>query len=333
MPRIDGVMQLLPGTYGEPDTTIKSVPYNAQLDDFVNDANSARPITAGGTDATTAAGARTNLLGVGATVDNTVPRFNGTAGAMQTSSVVIDDNNVVIAPATVSGTSATVQSYTGANQVQAFGTSTAGVLIHNSDTSGSGFLTFGDGAVAGRVGYNHSTNTMTLIANNVTVATLTGSLALQVNGQSDALAGINFEVKDSAGNSDFWVRGDGLTFALGSYNSTTATAANVAFSGSGALQRSTSAAKYKTDVQPVTKEALEKFKQLEGISYRSLCEGDDKDRRFTGIIADQAHALDLRDLVLYGKNGDVEGFAYERCTAYLIEWNKEIERKLEAMSK
>lgn len=266
-------------------------------------------------------------------VDNTVPRFNGTAGALQTSGVVINDSDVVIAAANVSGTSATVQSYTGANQVQAFGSTTAGVLVHNSSTSGSGFLTFGDGAVAGRVGYDHSTDTMTLVAANTTVATLTGALALQVNGKSDALAGINFEVKDSAGNSDFWVRGDGLTFALGSYNSTTASAANVTFSGTGALQRSTSARKYKTDIQPITSEALAKFKQLEGISYRSLCEGDDKDRRFTGIVADQAHELDLNDLVIYGENGDVEGFAYERCTAYLIEWIKNMERKLEAMSK
>lgn len=269
-------------------------------------------------------------------VDNTIPRFHGTAGALQTSGVVINDSDVVIAAASVSGTSATVQSYTGANQVQAFGTSTAGILIHNTSTTGSGFLTFGDsasgGSIAGRIGYDHSTDTMTLLANNTTVATLTGSLAMQINGKSDALSGINFDVKDSAGNSDFWVRGDGLTFALGSYNSTTATAANVAFSGTGALQRSTSAAKYKTDVQPITSEALARFKQLDGISYRSLCDGDDKDRRFTGVIADQAHALDLKDLVIYGESGEIEGFAYERCTAYLIEWNKEIERKLEAKS-
>ncbi len=61
MPRIDGVMQLLPGTYGEPDTTIKSVPYNAQLDDFVNEMNTARPISAGGTGAINVTDARTNL--------------------------------------------------------------------------------------------------------------------------------------------------------------------------------------------------------------------------------------------------------------------------------
>jgi hypothetical protein len=61
MPRINGVMQVLPGTYGEPDTPIKSAPYNAQVDDFVNEANGARPIAAGGTGATNATQARQNL--------------------------------------------------------------------------------------------------------------------------------------------------------------------------------------------------------------------------------------------------------------------------------
>lgn len=65
MPYVNGVFQLLPGSYGgPPNTPIKSTPYNAQLDDFVNAHNTARPVTAGGTGATNAADARTNL-GVG----------------------------------------------------------------------------------------------------------------------------------------------------------------------------------------------------------------------------------------------------------------------------
>lgn len=51
-------------------------------------------IADGGTGASTAAGARTNLglVGSGST-DNTLPRFDGTAGALQTSGVTVDDSN------------------------------------------------------------------------------------------------------------------------------------------------------------------------------------------------------------------------------------------------
>lgn len=61
MPRTGGVYSPPAGTKGVSNTTIQSVPYNAFVDDLAADANAARPITAGGTGATTASGARTAL--------------------------------------------------------------------------------------------------------------------------------------------------------------------------------------------------------------------------------------------------------------------------------
>jgi len=61
MPRTGGVYSPPAGTKGVSNTTIQSVPYNAFVDDLTADANAARPVTAGGTGATTASGARTNL--------------------------------------------------------------------------------------------------------------------------------------------------------------------------------------------------------------------------------------------------------------------------------
>lgn len=61
MPRTGGVYNPPAGTKGVSNTTIQSVPYNAFVDDLTDDANAARPVTAGGTGATTASGARTNL--------------------------------------------------------------------------------------------------------------------------------------------------------------------------------------------------------------------------------------------------------------------------------
>lgn len=62
MPRNgSGVYSKAAGSTAQTLTTISSTAYNATIDDLVDDANAARPIVAGGTGATTAAGARTNL--------------------------------------------------------------------------------------------------------------------------------------------------------------------------------------------------------------------------------------------------------------------------------
>ncbi|MEZ5781808.1 MAG: tail fiber protein [Rhizobiaceae bacterium] len=59
-----GAFNLLPGTYGLPNTTIKSGPYNAAVDDFAQAINTPRPISGGGTGATNAEDALENLGGI-----------------------------------------------------------------------------------------------------------------------------------------------------------------------------------------------------------------------------------------------------------------------------
>lgn len=61
MPRVNGVYQIPPGTYGVPNTTIESAKYNAFVDDIAADANAPRPVTAGGTGSATAVGGNDNL--------------------------------------------------------------------------------------------------------------------------------------------------------------------------------------------------------------------------------------------------------------------------------
>lgn len=62
MPRDgSGIYSKAAGTTAVSGQTIESAKYNSQVDDMVADLNAARPITAGGTGATTAAGAQTNL--------------------------------------------------------------------------------------------------------------------------------------------------------------------------------------------------------------------------------------------------------------------------------
>lgn len=63
MPRVGGVYSVPTASRNDATsgTTISSAPYKALLDDLETDLNAARPVTAGGTGATTAAGARTAL--------------------------------------------------------------------------------------------------------------------------------------------------------------------------------------------------------------------------------------------------------------------------------
>lgn len=93
MPRTGGVYNAPAGTKGVPNTTIQSAPYNALVDDLVLDANGARPITAGGTGATNATDARTNLGALAAADLLAAP----------TKAVPVDNDGVVITDSEDSG--------------------------------------------------------------------------------------------------------------------------------------------------------------------------------------------------------------------------------------
>ena len=78
MPRNgSGIYSKPSGTNAVSGTTIESSKYNAQVDDLVVDANAPRPVPAGGTGASNAAGARGNL-GVPTSLDD-VNAIQGTA--------------------------------------------------------------------------------------------------------------------------------------------------------------------------------------------------------------------------------------------------------------
>lgn len=81
MPRSSGVYSAPPGTTVAANTTIESAKYNAFVADLVADANAPRPVSAGGTDASTPDGAL-NSLG-GTTVGKDVFRAATKAAARQ----------------------------------------------------------------------------------------------------------------------------------------------------------------------------------------------------------------------------------------------------------
>lgn len=93
---------------------------------------------------------------------------------------------------------------------------------------------------------------------------------------------------------------DGVSFPAAG---TTASAANAfldnAASPANRLLRSTSSIRYKTDVRDVDSADVAKLFDLRPISYKSLCEGDDKELRWYGLIAEEVADV-LPRMVHYG---------------------------------
>lgn len=97
----NGIYSVPVGTEGVAGQPIESAKYNAFLTDLTAGMNAVRPVTLGGTGTSSVAGIR-GVLGIPTTtVDNTIPRFDGTAGAMQTSGVTIGDTGNIVTTGTI----------------------------------------------------------------------------------------------------------------------------------------------------------------------------------------------------------------------------------------
>jgi len=112
--------------------------------------------------------------------------------------------------------------------------------------------------------------------------------------------------------------------------STTASAAN-AYLDNGAsnnLLRSTSSVKYKTDLQVIS-DAEQIVMRLKPISYRSLAEADDKERRWYGLVAEEVADIDPQ-LVNLNENHEPDGVQYDRVGVLLLALVQEMHHKLTA---
>lgn len=101
-------------------------------------------------------------------------------------------------------------------------------------------------------------------------------------------------------------------YALGVYDTTTASAANVVVEATGRLVRSTSSIKYKRDVEPVSIASLLRFDLVSPVRYTSRTDG----RQYFGFIAEDLHRAGLPELVTY-HNGLPDGVQYGHITAIL----------------
>ncbi len=111
------------------------------------------------------------------------------------------------------------------------------------------------------------------------------------------------------------------------YNQTTSAGANVFVAPDGALIRSSSARKYKTDIQDAENDYGKKLIEFtpqkwidkaEKKRYEEDPENNKKPGYYYGLIADDLDAAGLDMLVNYGAEGEVEGINYDRLAVALL---------------
>lgn len=121
----------------------------------------------------------------------------------------------------------------------------------------------------------------------------------------------------------------GFFSARGSKDRTTAVAANCHIdSTDGAIYRSTSSIKYKTDVADYTK-GLEELKTLRPVTYKGINNGD---ITFAGLIAEEVHDAGFSEFVMYNSEHEPEGLAYGNMIALAVKAIKELSDKLDTLT-
>ena len=118
-------------------------------------------------------------------------------------------------------------------------------------------------------------------------------------------------------------------YTIGTYDTTSASAANVVVETTGRLVRSTSSRRYKTGIRDLPDWAVNKFDELHPVLYRS------KDapygRPYGGLIAEEVDSVGLGLFVEYGTTGQPEGVMYSHLVALLIAKVQQQEKRIEAL--
>jgi len=169
-------------------------------------------------------------------------------------------------------------------------------------------------------------------AGNVGVAS-TGltNVRFRVKGSGTGSADYTIYGENSAATLLFYVRNDGVfntgLAANSPYNLTTASAANCFINSDGALYRSTSSLRYKSDVADAA-HGLADVLKLRSVTYKAKNDGDTV---FGGLIAEEVHDAGLTEFVAYDKEGRPDALHYGNMVALLVKAVQELKAELEAL--
>ena len=154
---------------------------------------------------------------------------------------------------------------------------------------------------------------------------------LRVTGAGATSATYATYMDTSGGAQLFSVRNDGAFFTgthtNSPYNLTTASAANCFINADGALYRSTSSLRYKSDVADAA-HGLADVLKLRSVTYKAKNDGDTV---FGGLIAEEVHDAGLTEFVTYDKEGRPDALHYGNMVALLVKAVQELKAELEAL--
>ena len=254
---------------------------------------------------------------------------SGSAGLKTTAN---SDGTLALQTTTSGGTATTALTINttqaiGVGSTPSFGTS-GQVLTSGGSTASPTWTTVSASqwTTSGSDIYYNSGNVLVGTTSN---SSLSGPAIKLVGGTNTSGANHTFYLTYSNNTQTFALRNDGYVTATAIYSLTTASGANVNVDGSGFLQRSTSALKYKQDIRDLESIDINKFRP---VRYKSKCANDDQELDYFGIVADEVDVAGIKELVSYGLTGDVEGFQYERLTVVLVKAMQEQQATITALT-
>ncbi len=210
------------------------------------------------------------------------------------------------------------------------------VNLFETDTGKSWFVVADDNKFDVREdGTSGSNARFTIRDGNVGINNINPSSTLTVGGNLRFTGGTRhilipndtrLEFRSSSGNQILDIRDEvggsndpGLR-SLATYDRTTTASANLHITSAANFSRSTSSARFKTNVQTIQSIDYNKVLDLRPVKYNSLGTDDDSSTVFYGYIAEEVAKIDRR-LVQWsgpGPNAVAEGVMYDRVNALLL---------------
>ena len=206
-------------------------------------------------------------------------------------------------------------------------------LSAGTATSGSALSSDTSGILQLQSGSTPTTAVTIDTAQNLLVGTTTNVGRATIYGATSDSSTYALRVRNAAGTDALIVRNDPYVAMPSNYNITTGSAANMYFGADGFIYRSTSSARYKTDIQTYSKGIADVLK-LRPVSYKSNrpdVDGNTAETQFAGLIAEEVSEAGLTEFVVYNKEGQPDALHYGNMVALAFKAIQELSAEVTAL--